>query len=655
MRLMNVLSTTVLAASMYAAGAAAAAAQAPLPIPAAAFFSDPAVTSAGISPDGKRVVMITSAKGVRPGIVVVDLATMTPAVVGRYADLDVQRAWWLNDKRLAFTVGNLKPGTGNFKTGMYAVDADGGAPVPVSETIEPARTFAQTDCACSWGSPKLIVQSLRTSDNVMVTVRYEDNESASAIGRLDTRTGLVERLTAPAHPEQWLVDTDETLRFVLSRDGATHVLHQRDAGGSWRKVQTFDPDSAAAFRLQAYIGGVLYVSSARGGDTRALYRYDLAKGRMADQPLVTAPGFDVNAEFVSDGKKLLGLHLQTEGDRSVWFDPAMKALQERIDALLPNTDNLIARGMRSETSFVLVQTQAPGQGRKVLVFNQDSGKLTLLRAAYEELDRARLGATEFVHYRARDGLPIPTYVTLPRSGARRALPTIILVGRSPMQREADFSFQPAVQFLASRGYAVIQPEARGVPGFGNAHALAGRKQWGRAMQDDLADGAKWAIAQGIADPARICIAGTLYGGYAALMGVINDPALFRCAVSVGGVTHLDAMFSNRWEDFPGAGDLPAMRWRVGNPGADGAQFKATSPLAQAARIKAPVLLAYGARDVQVPVREGRQLYAAIRAAGNAQAQWALYDEKGQDWSLADNRIDLWTRIEQFLAGQLGQP
>ena len=191
-------------------------------------------------------------------------------------------------------------------------------------------------------------------------------------------------------------------------------------------------------------------------------------------------------------------------------------------------------------------------------------------------------------------------------------------------------------------------------GFGKAYFEAGLKQWGLRMQDDLADGAKWAIAQGIADPKRICVIGSVYGGYAALMGMVKDPQLFRCAVSWAGIGDIGSMFKSKWPEFPPEVEGRTMNGLVGDPDTDQAQFAATSPIANGARIKGPVFLAYGAEDVQVPGTHGKRIFDAIRPA-NAQVEFHLYNQKGQDWSLVGNRVDMWSKIEKFLERSVGKP
>jgi dipeptidyl aminopeptidase/acylaminoacyl peptidase len=211
------------------------------------------------------------------------------------------------------------------------------------------------------------------------------------------------------------------------------------------------------------------------------------------------------------------------------------------------------------------------------------------------------------------------------------------------------------QFLASRGYAVLEPDFRGSRGYGMAHFRAGWKQWGLAMQDDIADATRWAIAQGIADPKRICIAGASYGGYAALMGLVNDPDLYKCGINWVGVTDINLLFNGHWsfesdmtDDWKNHG-MPLM---IGDPVKDAAQFKATSPIEQAAKITQPLLLAYGAVDRRVPLYHGNKFRDAVQAH-NKQVEWVVYQDEGHGWTRPENRFDFWTRVEKFLGRHIG--
>jgi dipeptidyl aminopeptidase/acylaminoacyl peptidase len=334
----------------------------------------------------------------------------------------------------------------------------------------------------------------------------------------------------------------------------------------------------------------------------------------------------------------------------------MKALQGRVDAALPGLVNTISVAARAETAWVLVDSYSDRVPHTWNLFNTETGKLNRVGESYPAIEPARMGSQEALRYKARDGLEIPALLTLPNGGARKNLPLVVLVHGGPYVRGGEWGWDPQAQFLASRGYAVLEPEFRGSTGFGSAHFRAGWKQWGLKMQDDIADGARWAIAQGIADPKRICIAGASYGGYATLMGLINDPELFQCGVGWVGVTDISLLYTGHWSfrsDLQGSWKEYGMPELIGDIKEDAAQFKATSPIQQAARIRQPLLLAYGGSDQRVPVYHGRKFYDAVKAT-NQNVEMVVYDEEGHGWSLPKNRIDFWRRVEQFLDKHIGK-
>ncbi len=627
-------------------GAAAHAA----PPSAQTFFQDPTVSNATLSPNGRTLAMVMAGKGVRAGLVVVDLATMTPRVLVRYAEGDVNQVSWLTDKRLMYTQLNLPKTVSRSQSGIYAINLDGSQSQGMLETVVRKRSFAgdsfdaqlRTSSSFSGLFP-------RTSNAMYVAVCYPDDEQV--LGKMDTLSGELRELASPARTFQWLFDDQAKVRLTVSRNGDKESVEFQDDAGDWRTLAAFASSDASAFKPLVYADRKLYVHADKGADRSSLYRYNIGQRAIEDQPLVTSPMYDIEGTAVTDGQHVLGYRYRVDAEETVWFDAAMQATQKEVDALLPDTVNQLSRAYRPETPFILVDAVSPRHPPQVLIYNQATKKLTPIGRALDGIDPAQMGAMEMLHYKARDGMDIPAFVTLPNLALKKNLPTIILAASAPWSRNGLWTWDPAVQFLASRGYAVIQPDTRGAYGFGWIHARAGKKQWGLGMQDDLADGARWAIAQGIADPKRICIAGNGYGGYAALMGMVKDPDLFRCAVSWGGIVDIDLMFQNKWAGI--ANGSTSMKTLVGDPLVDQAQFSATSPLKNAARITGPVFLAYGAEDVMVPAKHGQLMYAALKR-GNPMAEFHLYDEQGQDWSLAGNRADMWSKIDSFLARHLGK-
>jgi dipeptidyl aminopeptidase/acylaminoacyl peptidase len=251
-----------------------------------------------------------------------------------------------------------------------------------------------------------------------------------------------------------------------------------------------------------------------------------------------------------------------------------------------------------------------------------------------------------VRIAARDGLSIPVHVTRP-VGQSGAAPMVVLVHGGPWVRGGEWGWDEESQFLASRGYVVIEPEFRGSTGYGDKLYRASFKQWGLAMQDDVADAAQWAVKQGYADPKRVCIAGASYGGYATLMGLIRNPELFRCGVEWVGVTDIELMYSIQWSDasenWKGYG-IPVL---VGDRVKDAEQLAATSPLKLAGKLTQPLLMAYGGEDLRVPIEHGLKMRNALRGH-NKNVEWIDYPSEGHGWTLQANDIDFWTRVEKFL-------
>lgn len=246
---------------------------------------------------------------------------------------------------------------------------------------------------------------------------------------------------------------------------------------------------------------------------------------------------------------------------------------------------------------MLVTSYSDRQPGKFSLFNSDTGKLSIIGETQPLIQPAQMSEQQLVRYTARDGQSIPAWLTVPATTCGKQLPLVVLVHGAPYVRGSSWQWNAEVQFLASRGYAVLQPEFRGSTGFGAKHFRAGWKQWGLKMQNDLADGARWAIAEGIAEPRRICIAGASYGGDAALMGLVNDPDLFRCAIDWVGMTDI-----NLCTAATGASSPPS----------------------------------------------------AMTGNSTACLEWVVYDEEGHGWTLLKNRIDFWGRVEKFLDRNIGK-
>jgi dipeptidyl aminopeptidase/acylaminoacyl peptidase len=383
----------------------------------------------------------------------------------------------------------------------------------------------------------------------------------------------------------------------------------------------------------------------------ALFTLDGRTGELSAKPVAHHPQFDVHPWLLVHQGRVVGLRYTIDAEVTQWLEPAWQQLQQQVDRLLPATSNRLSLPSHGDSPWVLVESSSDQQPYRAFVFNRESPKLTRLGDYRPAIDAKRMGQTDLHWIRARDGLPLPVWLTLPANGPREKLPLVVWVHGGPWVRGMSWRWDPEVQFLASRGYAVLQPEFRGSTGYGFAHFRAGWKQWGQAMQTDLVDAARWAIARGTADARRVGILGASYGGYATLMGLAQEPELFKAGVAWASVTDLDMLYGLRWSDATAETRNLGLPRLLGDRVADAAMLAAHSPLKQASRIRNPVLLAHGEWDSRVPLDHPEALRAALKPH-NPRVDWVLYEGEGHGWRQTDNLLDFWKRVERFLAQHL---
>ena len=658
----SLFANSLLAFALCTSLSSTASAQPPLPS-IEQFFSAPALDQARLSPKGRYVAAVSSLPGQRDALVVFDLQTGTVSRAASYQNADILGFTWVNEDRLLFNVTDKRvaPAGQDAAYGLYAVNRDGsemrqlaersGGAVGIESHIK-SRTLP-------WHTFIMSQRGAEDSEYVYVeSVTWDSKDKVKSVEllRLNTLTGQATSVQRPGKVSAWLLDNAGAPRVAITYEKDTSTVHYLDpATSAWRPVASYHRYKGGREAIEP-VGfgpdGTLYVNAAGGNDTMVLRTFDLRTGKLNPEPVIETPGYDFDGTLVSRRGKLLGAQLTTDALANVWFDPEMTALQKKIDALSPGTVNLVSVASSPEAQWLLVSSYSDKHPLSYNVYNLRDGTLKRLMERRPGIDPKRMARQEPVRYKARDGREIPGLLTTPTGG--KNLPLVVLVHGGPYVRGNRWGWDPDNQFLASRGYAVLEPEFRGSTGFGHAHFAAGLKHWGRAMQDDIADGARWAIAQGIADPKRICIAGGSYGGYAALMGLVNNPELFRCGVNWAGVTDLNLLYHVNWaftdlsEDYKVYG-MPDL---IGDPVKDAAQLKAASPLTHAARITQPLLMAYGAADRRVPLQHGQAFRDAV-APHNKQVEWVVYQDEGHGWALAATKIDFWGRVERFLAKHIG--
>lgn len=627
------------------------------------FARGPAIHSVKLSPSGKRLALLVSSPQGRKALAVMDLPLgKPPRAVAAYTDAEVKSYSWINDDRLMYYGVDLDDGVEvrTDRAGFFAVDHDG-------ENLRQLIAHRwYTDSAMSRVQSRVLPYQWRPlatvdddSSDIWVYERLYDNRdqlTGAALAKLDTRTGQLRRHIAgsPEHTNTWLFGPDGEPAIAESDwDGRTKLYHRKAPGQPWVVLRD-EPFGGPEFSPVFLEAGRLFVTAREGSDTSALYDMDLQTGKLSKEPLVAVKGFDLNPslEFDTRSRKLMGVHFRADRPYSYWFDDGMHDIQQGLDAALPGRFNRLDCARCETSPYLVVRSWSDSHPGEYFLYDRKTRKLSPIGVARPWLPEATQGKRSFHRVTTRDGLEIPVYVTHPAgSKPTDALPAVMLVHGGPWSRGGDRGWDAEAQFLASRGYRVLEPEFRGSTGYGSRLFSAGLKQWGGAMQDDLADTVAWAAKRGLVDDKKVCIMGASYGGYAALMSPIVHPSVYRCAISFAGVTDIELRYK-AWDsdlsDQTAEYVLPDM---MGDPQKDAALLRASSPLLRVKEIKLPVLLMHGAKDRRVPLEHAAKFSSAAKSAG-VTLDYHVYSEEGHGFVIEANQADYYRRVEAFLAKHL---
>ena len=429
----------------------------------------------------------------------------------------------------------------------------------------------------------------------------------------DVSTGKSQTVLAP-RPDvmDYYADASGAVRmgYGYNRESRTARLIYRSSGKDAFSVldrANYRKDEKLSFpaAFLATPDQALTISDADGFD--ALYELDL-RSLERGKKLFGTSGFDIGGlvKNPSDGT-VVGIYLTEDRPRIHWLDPSLAQTQAQIDAAVGAGNALITSWDRT-MSNLLVKLGGPDQAGAYYVYNRAlGGNMSRLAFADETFKTRKLAPVSTIHYKTRDGLDLSAVLTLPKGKAAKNLPLILLPHGGPQARDVE-GWDWWVQFLAWRGYAVIQPNYRGSTGFGTALVDKGYGEWGLKMQDDLNDAITYLAGAGIADPKRVCIAGASYGGYAAMRGAQRDGKLFRCAISYAGVSDLGALARYDSRSLLGAEYRADLKEKAPD-------FDAVSPLRHPEEFSTPILIMHGKLDLRVPVKQSRDMAEKLEAAG----------------------------------------
>ncbi|MCP1469991.1 dipeptidyl aminopeptidase/acylaminoacyl peptidase [Sphingobium sp. OAS761] len=469
------------------------------------------------------------------------------------------------------------------------------------------------------------------------------------VDEIDVSTGRTRTVqTSRNNVRGWYADATGTVRMGVGFDDATRtgiLFYRPDGKSRFRTVDRADRRKGEKLIVPLIFtadpGKAIASDDKEGSD--ALYELDLATLQLG-RKIFAAPGFDVGwVEASRSGDALAGVHYVADAPTVHWFDPDLARIQADIDkAVGDRRARIISTSSNGQRMIVHVGT--PDQPGLYYYYDTAAGTMNLLSKVSDRFaPGVRLAPVRTIRYKARDGLEIAAVLTVPAGRDPRNLPLILMPHGGPFARDAE-EWDWWVQFLAWRGYAVLQPNYRGSSGYGTAFAEKGEGQWGLSMQDDLNDAVDWAVQQGLADPKRVCIVGASYGGYAAMRAAQRDPGRFRCAVSYAGVSDLAAM--TRY-------DRRFLYHRTRNDWMkeQAPDFAAVSPINAAAQFGTPILMVHGRKDRRVPVGQSREMAEKLKAAGKVEGRDYIYVEQplaDHHFSREADRADFLERLDAFL-------
>jgi dipeptidyl aminopeptidase/acylaminoacyl peptidase len=484
--------------------------------------------------------------------------------------------------------------------------------------------------------------------------------------RVNTRTGkITTEVKDPEMTVDWLCDRRGRARVAVSLDRAAfddgfywkdrtqmpalHVYWINDDGSAERidGIQARVGEEFAAIGVEAS-GDAFLFRARQQGDRAAVWRYSRTT-RQITGPIVENARVDLGGPLASPlDAAASGVFVPEGRGRVHYLEPAFAKLQPTLDEALSEFVNTITSWDRTGQRLMIVSRSAREPGRFYL-FDQKTQELNAVFYRGPWLNEWNLAETEPVTIAARDGVPLDCYLTRPPGAqARRKLPLILLVHGGPFGVRDIYEFQPEVQFLATRGYAVLQVNYRGSGGFGAAFEQLAVNQIGLKMQDDLTDAVQWAVAQGIADPARLAIMGSSYGGYAVLRAVTREPELFKIGVAMFAPSDLPRQLGHYRETPEYSYAYAFWSQRVGDAEKDRARLEQVSPVHAVSQIRVPLFIVYGDNDPRIPYAQSADFVRALRAA---KKDFVRYAPEGEGHGIADEkaRVKTYETLEKFLA------
>ena len=635
--------------------------------PAAAFGRLPAIQKAVISPDGKSIAIL----GGTPRRRLISLSPIDAATAVRVdlGTVDVNDIRWAGNGHIVIQTSRYETGRDPGSNAPFAyhfirnvvIHTNGKVLFQLlADNANSQYTTAQPILGVLDGpKPTVVVWGLDIAGEALAArnsrIRTADNLLVATLYRVDVATGkgsIIER--GGQKTRSWDIDLSGQARVRWDVDPVSRqeILYVRPKGSSSWKL--FDRSRYDLPLDQAVLGysdpdDAIILLKADGAGVQVI-SHRLADGAETALGPQTP---SLHPKVLWDTYQNKPAAIATGEERPVyqWLDPQLGAVHAKLARVFKGKAVTLSSWSRDRSRY-LIRVDAPDAVPQWLMFETASNQVSPIGFEYPELSELKLGQTRWLTYKARDGLDIPAYLTLPPGLAAGVVPPLVVLPHGGPASRDDFGFDWWVQFLAARGYAVLQPQFRGSAGFGEAFERAGDGEWAGKMQTDLLDGIAHLAKEGLVDPGRVCIVGASYGGYAALAGVSMHPDDYRCAVSVAGVSDLGMMILDTKR--AGGGDSPDLQyWRriAGDSRVTPGILAASSPVKLAQNIRAPVLLIHGAEDTVVDINQSQTMDKAMKAA-RRDVEFIVLPGDDHYLSSSDTRTRMLEAVDAFLAKHL---
>ncbi len=596
-------------------------------------FGNPERTSPALSPDGKRLGWLAPDTNNVLQVWVKTVGQNDDKIVTADKRRGIRQYFWAKDNR---TLLYLQDSDGDENFHIYGVDLE-------SRNVR--------DLTAVQGVRAQVVDLNPDYPNHVLVEMNARDRSLFDVYRLDLRNGALELDTKnPGDVVGWVADAQMRVRGaqVPTADGGTEIRFRPDEKSPWKSFLKVGPDEILNALGFTKDGKSLFLLSSIGRDKAAVIEKNLQNQK--EKVLASSDEVDAGDVIIHPRRHVVEAVSFSPG-RTRWevVDPAVRADFEGLKKLNDGDFSLVSRTDSDDVWLVGYQSdRAPGRFYR---WDRKAQKGTFLFNTRPKLEGLPLAEMKAVVITARDGFKIHSYLTLPVGVPAKGLPMVIFPHGGPWARD-EWGFDPYAQWLANRGYAVLQPNFRGSTGYGKKFLNAGNRQWGLTMHDDLIDAVNWAVKEGIAAPGKVGIMGGSYGGYCALAALTFSPEVFACAVDIVGPSNLKTLLHSippYWKPM-----LSIFKVRVGDVDdpKDADLITKASPLNSASKIVRPLLIGQGANDPRVKQAESEQIVSAIEKNGG-KVIYVVYPDEGHGFARPENRTDFNARAEAFLGAHLG--